>query len=446
MQPFIQAVYYVLYLKQNKIASDYLEAAATKNSDGDIFTIADGMVQYIIKTYLFPEGQAFVGEEQLKEGAYKIIDDNTRTIHGISIAKHLFNKIDVAIEKIDNLRKVNFDNNEDVLAKLQELAVFLDPIDGTAEFSHTDKRKDITEEERTKTHPWPTEGKGDQATICIGFAKRTEPYNAVGGIVYRPVRMSNPPWDGDGDFETFKSTSDAQPTMSNNGYELVLRPGLMNNTYALGWSDGSEKYEDTTHLDKEQNTPPELNNKIRYIISNGGVPEGLNRIVKDDIVIKSGGAGNKILLLLENRGDVYLSDRGVSHWDTCAGEAILEATGGRLCKLTGFIQSAEANIEERYHYQAFEDPLTGENPDPNKDAGPTDFNRIWETDEEKEQYKKNKKDADKQKDMKILLKKQRINPYSNLCGIFAIKEIDNTTLIHQVFDTIKQINPKFNYD
>ena len=441
LQPFIQAVYYILYMKKNNITSDTDDAdtvATTKNSETDIFTIADGMVQYIIKKYLFPEGQSFVGEEELNPDAYNIYEHGKRKINETNIPKHLFEKIDTAIETIKQLRENNF-NNEYVKNKLDELAVFLDPIDGTAEFSHTDKRNIEKDAVDIKTYPWPPEGKGDQATICIGFAKKEEPYNAVAGIVYRPVRMSIPLWNGE---DEFPPDANPTPTQSHNGVELVTRPGLMKNTYALGYADGDDKFCDITHLDIEKEKPEAIGDKIRYIISNGGVPPSLVELVKDDIVIKSGGAGNKILLLLENRGDVYLSDRGVSHWDTCAGEAILEAHGGRLCKLTDFINGEEANITGRYHYKAFVDPLIGKNPDLNDAATPTDFNRIWKTDEEKEQYKKNKKDAD----MKALLKAQHINPYSNLCGLFAIKDRTNIDLINKVFNKIKETKPKFNYD
>jgi hypothetical protein len=40
--------------------------------------------------------------------------------------------------------------------------------------------------------------------------------------------------------------------------------------------------------------------------------------------VKSGGAGNKVLMLLEGKGLCYIQDRGVSRWDTCAAQAVLE--------------------------------------------------------------------------------------------------------------------------
>jgi fructose-1,6-bisphosphatase/inositol monophosphatase family enzyme len=77
--------------------------------------------------------------------------------------------------------------------------------------------------------------------------------------------------------------------------------------------------------------------------------------------VPSGGAGNKMLMLLEvcvcvctltrschararaqqRKAAAYIQDRGVSRWDTCAAQAVLEATGGVLCKLSTFMRTQE---------------------------------------------------------------------------------------------------------
>jgi hypothetical protein len=57
--------------------------------------------------------------------------------------------------------------------------------------------------------------------------------------------------------------------------------------------------------------------------------------------VPSGGAGNKMMMVLEGRGTCYIQDRGVSRWDTCAAQAVLEANGGALVKLNDFIQSKQ---------------------------------------------------------------------------------------------------------
>ncbi len=53
----------------------------------------------------------------------------------------------------------------------------------------------------------------------------------------------------------------------------------------------------------------------------------------------SGGAGNKMLMLLEKKGAAYIQDRGVSRWDTCGAQACIEAYGGILFKLAPALQA-----------------------------------------------------------------------------------------------------------
>uniref|UniRef100_A0A7S2RMY5 Uncharacterized protein n=2 Tax=Mucochytrium quahogii TaxID=96639 RepID=A0A7S2RMY5_9STRA len=47
--------------------------------------------------------------------------------------------------------------------------------------------------------------------------------------------------------------------------------------------------------------------------------------------------------LLEGKGECYIQDRGVSRWDTCAAQAIIEAKGGVLVKLTDFLKDKSLN-------------------------------------------------------------------------------------------------------
>jgi 3'-phosphoadenosine 5'-phosphosulfate (PAPS) 3'-phosphatase len=39
--------------------------------------------------------------------------------------------------------------------------------------------------------------------------------------------------------------------------------------------------------------------------------------------VPSGGAGNKMMMLLEGKGCVYIQDRGVSRWDTCGAQVFI---------------------------------------------------------------------------------------------------------------------------
>lgn len=58
--------------------------------------------------------------------------------------------------------------------------------------------------------------------------------------------------------------------------------------------------------------------------------------MKPDKILKAGGAGYKVLLLLEGTADAYVfASPGCKRWDTCACEALLEAVGGTLTDICG---------------------------------------------------------------------------------------------------------------
>ena len=68
--------------------------------------------------------------------------------------------------------------------------------------------------------------------------------------------------------------------------------------------------------------------------------------MKPDQILKAGGAGYKVLLLLEGTADVYVfASPGCKRWDTCACEALLEAVGGLLTDICGehIIYDAQAD-------------------------------------------------------------------------------------------------------
>ena len=58
--------------------------------------------------------------------------------------------------------------------------------------------------------------------------------------------------------------------------------------------------------------------------------------MKPDKILKAGGAGYKVILLLEGIADAYVfATAGCKRWDTCACEALLEAVGGTLTDVCG---------------------------------------------------------------------------------------------------------------
>lgn len=65
------------------------------------------------------------------------------------------------------------------------------------------------------------------------------------------------------------------------------------------------------------------------------VEAALNALEATEI-LRVGGAGHKVMLLLEGKAHAYVfASRGCKRWDTCAPEAILHAVGGKLTDLHG---------------------------------------------------------------------------------------------------------------
>lgn len=63
-------------------------------------------------------------------------------------------------------------------------------------------------------------------------------------------------------------------------------------------------------------------------------------------VIKVGGAGNKIIQLVEGKASAYVfASPGCKKWDTCAPEAILHAVGGKLTDMHGNAYRYDADVK-----------------------------------------------------------------------------------------------------
>lgn len=58
--------------------------------------------------------------------------------------------------------------------------------------------------------------------------------------------------------------------------------------------------------------------------------------LKPDKILRVGGAGHKVLLVLEGQAHAYVfPSRGCKKWDTCAPEALLTSVGGKLTDIFG---------------------------------------------------------------------------------------------------------------
>ncbi|XP_063350944.1 3'(2'),5'-bisphosphate nucleotidase 1 isoform X1 [Pelmatolapia mariae] len=78
-----------------------------------------------------------------------------------------------------------------------------------------------------------------------------------------------------------------------------------------------------------------------------------NKLVTDCVdamepheVVRVGGAGNKIIQLVEGKASAYVfASPGCKKWDTCAPEAILHAVGGKLTDMHGNAYRYDASVK-----------------------------------------------------------------------------------------------------
>lgn len=267
---------------------------------------------------------------------------------------------------IDNVKKeiILLSNTLDHY-NYKNYSVFIDPIDGTREFATN---------------------LGEQCSICIGFS-HTSGANAtnfpVAGIVYRPI-TEPPTW----------AIGAKSEQIANNNLQSDIN---INNMKANG-----------------------------FLTSNGGISKFIENLMIEMKYerVPSGGAGNKMLMLLENKGNCYIQDRGVSRWDTCAAQAVLEAHGGTLYKLTDFINNNKQL--NSYAYKKSNINLDFEN----GVASLTAYNA-----KDKNNVKKN--------ETNIINDVNLVKPYSNLCGIIALdKNCSSNENINKIYEAIQIIIQK----
>jgi len=307
MTPLVRAIY-------NKLC-DNLKGKNDKEisnikADKTIFTIADGLVQYFLENVLF-EGKfaGIVGEETV------IVNINTLPydVDKMIIPEEFNTIVESVLDKIKTLKNKLTKNYNDI-------NVFIDPIDGTKEFAT---------------------GKGYDSTNLIGFSYASDG-TVWAGIVYRPIPLK---YDLS-DMNNYHRIKDDYLNSSNGS------------TYVYGCK--SEGIYNNKNIDNSQLQTSDSQTTMRLVASNGSTSKFLNTISNTFSYSRAGGAGNKMLMLIEGKGEVYIQDRGLSRWDTCAPQAVIEAAGGVCSKLTQFLQHNWGPQNSKYNYQT---TTIGENKD-----------------------------------------------------------------------------------
>jgi len=172
---------------------------------------------------------------------------------------------------------------------LSDITVWVDPLDGTKEY---------------------TQGLLDHVTVLIGIAVGKE---AVAGVIHQPY------WN-------YQST-DPNAKLGRTFYGLV-------GTGVFGLTPVS---------------PPVGKRIVTTTRSHTtGVVQDCLDIIQADEVLKVGGAGHKVILLMEGQAHAYVfPSPGCKKWDTCAPEAILHAMGGKLTDMKGNSYEYHSQVEHR---------------------------------------------------------------------------------------------------
>ena len=159
--------------------------------------------------------------------------------------------------------------------RMEDLVVWVDPLDGTREY---------------------TSGHKDHVTTMIGVSHKGRP---VGGVIHQPFPQGltgRTIWGlvGLGAFD------------SSTGAAIMVG----------GESERTRLAMTLSHSNKNM--------------------EAFVKALSPESVVREGGAGNKVLKLLEDKADLYVHlSSGSKRWDTCAGEALLLAAGGHLTDCHG---------------------------------------------------------------------------------------------------------------
>lgn len=173
---------------------------------------------------------------------------------------------------------------------LKDICVWVDPLDGTKEY---------------------TEGLLDHVTILIGIAVNKR---AVAGVINQPYYRYKKR-DGRDEGRTIYGVHGSKNAVR--GIERVL--------------------------------PPSGKRIVTTSRSHGtGLINDCIAAVKPTDEIRVGGAGHKVMLLIEGIAHAYVfPSPGCKRWDTCAPEAILHAMGGKLTDIKGDLYDYDKDVGQR---------------------------------------------------------------------------------------------------
>ncbi|XP_072543961.1 3'(2'),5'-bisphosphate nucleotidase 1 isoform X1 [Salminus brasiliensis] len=192
--------------------------------------------------------------------------------------------------------------------KEEELVVWVDPLDGTKEYTEAARLMDspVVVQKQLQAYRAPTRLL-DHVTVLIGIAYRGK---AIAGVINQP-------------FYNYQMGVDA--TLGRTLWGI------------LGLGAFGFQLQDVPEGKRIVTTTRSHSNKL--------VTDTVQAMDPHD-VIRVGGAGNKIIQLVEGKASAYVfASPGCKKWDTCAPEAILHAVGGKLTDMHGNAYRYDADVK-----------------------------------------------------------------------------------------------------
>ncbi|XP_047505444.1 3'(2'),5'-bisphosphate nucleotidase 1 isoform X1 [Pieris napi] len=193
--------------------------------------------------------------------------------------------------------------------KEEDIVVWVDPLDGTAEYTQGALMLKRDPWERWKmylTHPFISMkwylsllhskyGFLEHVTVLIGISVNEKP---IAGVIHQPY------------FKTVGSENKMGRTIWG-----------LKDVGVGGFTPGN---------------PPESLIITTTRSHSNPIVENALQVMKAAQVLRVGGAGYKVLQLLEGKASIYVfASPGCKKWDTCAPEAVLNAAGGKLTDVLG---------------------------------------------------------------------------------------------------------------
>jgi len=191
-------------------------------------------------------------------------------------------------------------------ASLEDLTVWVDPLDGTKQF--------------TNGHP-------ERVTVLIGLALKGVP---IAGVVHQPFGVPKS--------RTFAAVIGAGGFIRECG---VTPHGGQGGQPSSSVGEGFRPIDETDLNTWNPYRAQGLNKDGKIVVATTGshaspAVEAAAKRMNPDQILAIGGAGNKVLLLLDGVISHYVfAGNGTKRWDTLAPEALLYALGGFMTDLQG---------------------------------------------------------------------------------------------------------------